>query len=132
MSFVSWFVLCDQKGKDSRQEHENERLHDTYKQFHEIERNRNQPAEHRDNVRHPLQNTIASINVSEQSKAERDRTEQDRNNFEPSDHEEVHHHYDLQRPGRLAFRAKNVKEESADPVGLNRPHQPEEKENRGH
>src|SRR5439155_17480483 len=79
-----------------------------------------------------FQNALTGINISKKPEAERNRPEQNGNNFEPAYHEEDDNHDHLQKPGRLTLRAENVKQESADSVCLDRPNNPEQKEDRGH
>src|SRR6266436_9696893 len=70
----SLLVFCNQHCENRSQQHENERLHKSYEHLEEIERNRQdrrQPWIHRG---HRFENAFAGINISEQSKTERDRS----------------------------------------------------------
>src|SRR5207249_11786871 len=72
------------------------------------------------------------VNISKKPEAERNRPEQNGNNFEPAYHEENDNHDHLQKTGRLTLWPENVKQESADSVCLDRPNNPKQKEDRGH
>src|SRR4029079_4308495 len=66
------------------------------------------------------------------SKAQGDRAEQDRDDFEPSDHEKDHDHNQFQEAGSFAFGPENVHQESAHAVSLNRRNNPECEKDRRH
>src|SRR4029077_19279663 len=96
------------------QQHENECLHKSHEHLEEIERNRQnrrQPWDHRG---HRLENAFARVNVSKQSKAERDWSEQDRDHFKPADGEKDDEHEDLYDTGGLTFWAKQMFQEASD------------------
>src|SRR5207249_10881383 len=127
----SLLVLCDQHGENRSQQHENERLHKSHEHFEEIERNRQdwrQPWDHRG---HRLKNAFAGINISEQSKTERNRSKYNRDDFQPTDGKENHDHEDLDNSGRLTLWAEQMLQKSADALRLQSPHEPHHKENRG-
>src|SRR6266481_5105822 len=124
----SLLVFCNQHCENRSQQHENERLHKSYEHLEEIERNRQdrrQPWIHRG---HRFENAFAGINISKQSKTERDRSKHDRDHFEPANGEKDDDHEDLHDTGRLTFWAKQMFQESADTVGLNRPDKPHHEE----
>src|SRR6266516_4671084 len=121
-------MFCNQHCENRSQQHENERLHKSHEHFEEIERNRQdwrQPWDHRG---HRLENAFAGINISEQSKTERNRSKYDRDDFEPSDGEKNNDHKDLHDSRCLTLWAKQMFQEPADTVGLNRPDKPHYKE----
>src|SRR6476659_77454 len=72
--------------------------------------------------------TSACINISEQSKTERNRSKQNRDYFKPADSEKDDEHQDLYDTGGLAFWAKQMFQEASDAVGLNRPDKPHHEE----
>src|ERR1700730_15249352 len=100
---VSRFMLRNQKREDGGQQHKNQRLHDSHEYLHKIKRNRDEPGQRGYHRRHCFQHVLARVNISEKSKAERDRTEQNRHNLEPAHHEKDHDHEQLQNTGGLAF-----------------------------
>src|SRR5438045_2427478 len=67
----SLLVFCNQHCENRSQQHENERLHKSHEHFEEIERNRQDRRQPRNHRGHRLENAFASIDVPEQSKAER-------------------------------------------------------------
>src|SRR5205823_10439925 len=114
--FVSRLMLCNQKRENSRQQHENERLHNAHEYFHKIEgkrQERREPPVHRG---HRFQNAFAGIDVPEKPKAQRDRSEQNRDDFKPSDHEKDNDHDHFQKSRRFALWSENVKQESPTPL----------------
>src|SRR5437762_3984182 len=95
----SLLVFCDQHCKNRCKQHENERLHKSHEYFEEIERNRQdwrQPWDHRG---HRLKNAFAGINISEQTKTERNRPKQNRDYFKPANGEKDDDHQDLYDTG---------------------------------
>src|SRR6476620_11814790 len=85
-------VTRNQHGEHRRQEHENKGLDETDQNFHEIKWDRQEPGQRRDNVGHRFEHDFARINISEQTKTQRDRPKQYRNDFEPADCEKDYHH----------------------------------------
>ena len=83
-------------------------------------------------MRHRFENAFARVNVPEKTKAERNRPEQNRDDFQPTDQKEDDDHEYLQEAGRFAFRSEQVQQESADTIRLNCPNNPENKKNSGH
>src|SRR5437667_627928 len=130
--FAPRFMLRDQKRENRGQQNKNQRLHDPHQHFHKVKRNRNQPGKRRHNVRHRFQHRLARINISKKPETERDRAEQNRNDLEPANHEKDKDHDQFQKTRGFAFRSKNVKQESTNAVGLDRPDNPKQKEYRGH
>src|SRR6478736_8741810 len=124
----SLLVFCNQHCENRSQQHENERLHKSHEHFEEIERNRQDWRQPRNHRRHRLKNAFAGINISEQSKTERDRSKQNRDYFKPADGEKDDEHQDLYDTGGLTFWAKQMFQESSDAVGLNRPDKPHHEE----
>src|SRR6059058_4270163 len=124
----SLLVLCDQHCENRSQQHENERLHKSHEHFEEIEGNWQDWRQQWDHRGHRFENAFAGINISKQSKTERDRSKHDRDHFEPANGEKDDDHEDLHDTGRLTFWAKQMFQESADTVGLNRPDKPHHEE----
>src|SRR6266404_4445235 len=124
----SLLVLCDQHCENRSQKHENERLHKSHEHFEEIEGNWQDRREPWIHGRHCFENAFAGINISEQSKTERDRSKHNRDHFEPANGEKDDDHQDLHDTGRLTFWAKQMFQESSDAVGLNRPDKPHHEE----
>src|ERR1700682_1708116 len=126
------FVLRNQKRKDRGQQHEDEGLHNADQHLHKIKWNRNQPGERRNNRSHRFEHVFTRVNVSEKSKAQRDRPEQDRDELEPADHEENKYHYHFEKPRGLALRTEKMEQETTEAVGLQSPEKPERKKYHGH
>src|SRR4051812_24385976 len=106
-------VFCDQHCKNRSQQHENERLHKSHEHFEEVKRNRQDWRKPWDHRGHRLKNAFASINISEQSKTERDRPKQNRDDFKPSNGEKDNEHQDLYDTGGLTFWAKQMFQEAS-------------------
>src|SRR6478672_9180526 len=70
VSFLRFLVLTNQEREDGGQQHEDQRLHQTYQQFHEVEGDRQQPAETRDHARHDLEHVLAGEDVAVKTEAE--------------------------------------------------------------
>src|SRR5262249_37282390 len=117
-------VFCNQHCENRSQQHENERLNKSYKHFEEIKRNRQDRRQPRHHRGHRLENAFAGINISEQSKTERNRSKYDRYHLEPADGKKDDNNEDLDDSGRLTFWAKQLFQEAADTVSLNRPDKP--------
>src|SRR5262249_58203514 len=100
------------------QQHENERLHKSHEHLEEIKRNRQDRRQPRAHRGHRLENAFASINVSEQSKTERNGSKYNRNHLEPADGEKNDNHEDFDDSGRLTFWAKQLLQEPADAFRL--------------
>src|ERR1700674_3301332 len=81
---------------------------------------------------HRFQHDFARVNVSEQSEAERNGPEQNRNDFEPSDDEKDEDHEDLEEAGGFSLRTEKMQDEAADAIGLDRPDDPANKKDRRH
>src|SRR6266436_4633036 len=120
----SLLMFCNQHCENRSQQHENERLHKSHKHFEEIERHRQDWRQPRDHRGHRVKNACAGINISKQSKTERDRSKYNGDHFKPADSEKDDDHQDLHDTGRLTFWAKQMFQESANTVGLNRPDKP--------
>src|SRR6266487_4194247 len=118
MCCFSRSVLRDQKSKNGRQQHEDQRLHNSYEDFQKIKGDRNQPGKQRHHVRHCLQNTFARVNVSKKSKTQRNRSEQDRDNLKPTDQKENPDHEHFENARSLALRPEQMHQKSADAVRL--------------
>src|ERR1043166_8751314 len=129
---VPRFVVRNEERKDRGQEHKDQRLHKTDEQLQEIERNGNQPRQRGHHMDHRFEHGFARINIAEEPEAQRDRPKKNRDNLEPADDEKDEDHQDFQNPGRLAFRAKNMHDDPADAVGLDRPDDPADEKDRGH
>src|SRR5579864_5224799 len=129
---VTLIVLRNQHRKYRGQQHKHDRLHNSDKQFHKIKWNWQQPREPLVHRRHRFENAFARVNVSEQSKTERDRAEQNRNNFQPTDHEENNRHQNPNDAGGFAFWSKQVLQKTADTLSLECPDQTEHEKDRGH
>ena len=56
-------VLTNQQREHRRQQHEDQRLYETHQQFHELERNLDQPAKTR-NGAHRFAHRLAGENIS--------------------------------------------------------------------
>src|SRR6516164_1273415 len=70
--FRSLLVFCNQHGENGGQQHENERLHESDKHLQKIKRNRQNWRKPRNHRRHRFENAFTGVNISEQSKTQRD------------------------------------------------------------
>src|ERR1700704_1244813 len=84
------FVLAHQHREDSSQEHEDHGLNEAHNQFQEIERNRHQPPEAGNELRHCFQEILSRENVAVETEAKRNWPKQDRNNLKTAGREEHH------------------------------------------
>src|SRR5262245_26252301 len=89
-------MLANQQRENSRQQHENQRLDQTYQQLQKIKWNRYQPAEARDKPGHGFQHVLTCKNVAVETKTQGDRTEQNGDDLQTTDYEEDHHQEHLQ------------------------------------
>src|SRR4029077_20231590 len=117
---------------NSGQQHKDQGLDEPHQDFQKVKRNRKQPGQIWDHARHHVENTFARVNVSKQTKAERNRPEKNSDDFQPTDQKEDDNHQYFKDAGSLAFRSKQVHQESSDTIRLKRPDKPENKENNGH
>src|ERR1017187_252106 len=85
-------VHAHQHREHRRQQHEHQGLHNPNQQFHEIKRNRHQPAEPGDQFPHRCQHVLPGKDITVQTEAQGDRPKQDRQNLEEPDQEEYYDH----------------------------------------
>src|SRR5438552_19211403 len=70
--------------------------------------------------------------MPKETEAERNRPKQNRDDFQPTDQKEDDDHQYFKDAGSLAFRSKQMHQESSDTIRLKCPDKPENKENNGH
>src|SRR5690349_720455 len=102
--FVSFFVLTNEHCEHGGQQHEHQRLNKSNEQFHEVKWNWQQPAEMRHQLRHRFQHVFAGENISVETKAQRNRAEENREDFQQANHKKHHDHEHFQRSRRVTFR----------------------------
>src|SRR4029077_5908467 len=125
-------MLRNQERENIDQKHKDQGLDEPHQDFQKVKRNRKQPGQIWDHVRHHVENTFARVNVSKQTKAERNRPKKNPDDFQPTDQEEDDDHQYFEDAGRLTFWAKQVHQESSDTIRLKCPNKPENKEDNGH
>src|SRR6516165_1285395 len=90
-----FFLLTNQQREHRCQQHEHQRLHQSHQQFQEIEWYGHQPAKARNQPGHGFHHVFSREDVAVETKAQRDRPEQDRNNLETARCEKHQHHEQL-------------------------------------
>src|ERR1043166_5956953 len=115
LAVFTLIVSANQRGKNSRQEHENERLNQANQQFHKIERNRQNRAKDSLGPRRVLhcigkrfEQVFTGENISVKPEAQGNRAKTDRNDFEKADQKENDDHHVLNEPAALTLGAENV------------------------
>src|ERR1051326_124288 len=138
-SFVPFLVLANQHGENRRQQHEHERLNDSYEQFHEIKRHRNDHARERFRPRrlfyqigHRFQHVFAGENISIKPKAEGNRTKENRKHLQKTNRKEDDDEQDLQSSARFSLWCEQMFEKPDRSVALEGPDDPAGEENHGH
>src|SRR5215467_4463939 len=91
----AFFPLTNQQGEHSRQQHEHQRLDKPHQQFQEIKWDRHQPAKAGDQPGHGFHHVFSGKDVAVETKTQRDRPEQDRDNLEAASCEKHQHHEQL-------------------------------------
>src|SRR5215510_2936624 len=124
-------MLDEQQRKDRRQEHEDECLNEADQQLHQIERHLYQPAD-TPNRGHRLEHSFAGEDISVQPKAQRDRSEHDRNHLEHTGNEEDRDQQQPQRPGALSLRRKQLVDDTDRTDFAHTPDDPAGEEDQGH
>lgn len=131
-------VVADQLEEHRSQKHENESLNHSDEQFEEVERNRWQPGEPFPDAlatgdeHHVFQNVLTRENVTVETEGKRDRSEENRDDFQNSDEGEDEQHAQRHDTGEFPFRSENMGEKAFCTVFGNRPIEPHESEGEGH
>src|SRR5437773_6986089 len=103
-------MLTDQEREDGGQQCEHQRLHQTNQELQEVKWDLYEPADV-GNPGHRLQHRLPGKDVAVETKAERDRPEQDRDDLQATGGEEHHQHQGLHWPRALTFRREQRSEE---------------------
>ncbi len=124
-------VLANQQREHSRQQHEHQRLNQPDEQFQKVEGDLDQPGDvwH---LRHGFEHRFTGEDVAVESKAERDRTEQNRDDLEEPGGKEDDHHEHLQCSRRRSLGREHLLEETHGPEGSQAPDDPAGEEHEGH
>ena len=127
-------VAAHEQGEDGGQQHEDECLHEADEQLHEVKWNRNQPRESGHDVRHGFEHVFPRENIAEETKAERNGAEENRDDFEQADEDEDARHRDFQEAGHFLPRriSKDVNDRPADAIRLDGPHDPADEKDARH
>src|SRR6266403_2842817 len=124
-------MLTDQQREDGGQQREHQRLHQTNQQFQKVKGNLYERADV-GNAGHRVQHRFPGEDVAVETKTERDRPEQDRDDFQATGGEEHDEHEYLQSARALTFRRKQLLEEPLQADFLHGPDDPAPEEDERH
>ena len=130
-------VITDELNEDRAEQGENERLHGSYKQFHEVEWKGWQPGKIklealRDQVHQRFQRLLTTVDVPKETEAESYWADRDGNDLQQPDEEEDRHHQHHHDSFEITFGSKDVGKKAAESIFRNSPVEPEDGECESH
>lgn len=131
MFFVA--VITDQFEENGTEESEDERLDETDQKLHKVEWQCWEKREILGHQCHELfERLLTTVDVTEQTEAERDGPDRNRDHLKDTDEEENRNHHDHHQSFELTLRGEDVSEESFDAILGNGPVEPEDGKCEGH
>src|SRR5581483_467691 len=120
-------MLADQQREDGRQKREHEGLHHADEQLEQVERNLDEPADP-GNAADRIEHRFAREHVSVQTEAQRDRTEEYRDDLQAAGGEEDDGQEHSEPTRDVALRREELLQEAAHAEVAQRPYEPAREE----